>query len=203
MTNLPTESEIYGNSKKDKDVIVLNIYNKQQQNDEESNASLDNNQTEANLKLDDNYYNKLANNPMPLQNNNFVIYDNTRDNPNPYPFSENRGVQRPAPPIQNQNNYWKSVNPQVINDKMTNDQNYGKININSFETQGINTDKKKINIARPNKNYYEIREKKYKIKTPTHICIFCLLLFFLPPFAAVYCCFLCQKKYAFEKRQHR
>ena len=29
MTNLPTESEIYGNSKKDKDVIVLNTYNKQ------------------------------------------------------------------------------------------------------------------------------------------------------------------------------
>ena len=116
MSNLPTESEIYGKSKNDNDGIVLNIYNKPAQNNEESNENSEINQTEANLKLEDNYYNNLDNNPMALQNNKFTIYDNTRENPSPYPLSENRGIQYPAPPVQNQRNYYNSVNPNFVND---------------------------------------------------------------------------------------
>ena len=71
MSNLPTESQNQNNNQEQKDYITLNIY--QNNNQRYLNPVL--NQTEANLKLNDNHL---------IQNKNeFAYLDNTRENQNP------------------------------------------------------------------------------------------------------------------------
>ena len=201
MSNLPTESEIYGKSKNDNDGIVLNIYNKPAQNNEESNENSEINQTEANLKLEDNYYNNLDNNPMALQNNKFTIYDNTRENPSPYPLSENRGIQYPAPPVQNQRNYYNSVNPNFVNDGKDKSIKFGNDNINRNLNSNQELNKNQL-IGIKHEHIYKIeKEKKYKIMTPGNVCIFLILTFLCFPLGIIFCVYISKKKSLYKVRE--
>ena len=80
MADLPTTSKNYNNNQGQKDYITLNIY----QNNLQRNLDPVINQTEANLKLNENHLIQNKNEFEPLRyNNNFAYLDNTRENQNP------------------------------------------------------------------------------------------------------------------------
>ena len=80
MADLPTTSKNYNNNQGQKDYITLNIY----QNNLQRNLDPVINQTEANLKLNENHLIQNKNEFEPLRyNNNFAYLDNTRKNQNP------------------------------------------------------------------------------------------------------------------------
>ena len=91
MADLPTTSKNDNNNQGQKDYITLNIY----QNNLQRNLDPVINQTEANLKLNENHLIQNKNEFEPLRyNNNFAYLDNTRENQNPnfipqQKFSEN------------------------------------------------------------------------------------------------------------------
>ena len=80
MADLPTTSKNYNSNQGQKDYITLNIY----QNNLQRNLDPVINQTEANLKLNENHLIQNKNEFEPLRyNNNFAYLDNTRENQNP------------------------------------------------------------------------------------------------------------------------
>ena len=80
MADLPTTSKNYNNNQGQEDYITLNIY----QNNLQRNLDPVINQTEANLKLNENHLIQNKNEFEPLRyNNNFAYLDNTRENQNP------------------------------------------------------------------------------------------------------------------------
>ena len=80
MADLPTTSKNDNNNQGQKDYITLNIY----QNNLQRNLDPVINQTEANLKLNENHLIQNKNEFEPLRyNNNFAYLDNTRENQNP------------------------------------------------------------------------------------------------------------------------
>ena len=80
MSNLPTESQNQNNNQGQKDYITLNIY----QNNNQRNLNPVLNQTEANLKLNDNHLIQNKNEFEQFKvNNKFAYLDNTRENQNP------------------------------------------------------------------------------------------------------------------------
>ena len=219
--NLPTKSELYGNSNKNKeDFITLNIYNNKNLNiEEESNSDI--NQTETNLNFEDISTKKQREYLENLQKK-AIFLDNTRNNQ--YPNSENREVQLPAPapaptlPIYKQNaNFSKSLNPYKNNVKILN--NYSKsvnpYNYNNFQTYCDNQNNNNqiyyydarstekglepntLNIPQNGLNQLnQVQNKKKKNKmTSIEICI-CILLFFIYPPASIiyYCCIMNKKK---------
>ena len=120
--SLPTKSDlvaynadggIYGTSKSPNDVVVLNIYENNQLNNEDRSTEL--NETEANLKLNDIYNNKIIKKSVMQRPNNILFYDNVRDNR--YPLSDNFRNQlnsndKNLNPINNINN--NAINEVVI-----------------------------------------------------------------------------------------
>jgi hypothetical protein len=87
MSNLPTESQNHNNNQGQKDYITLNIY----QNNNQRNLYPVINQTEANLKLNDNHLIQNKNEFGQLRaNNNFAYLDNTRENQNPNFISQQK-----------------------------------------------------------------------------------------------------------------
>ena len=148
--NLPIKSELYNQSKNKEDFVTLNIYNQTKEVIEDSNY--DNNQTEANLNVGNNNPINKKDDPLDNLRKNAMHLDNTRQNP--YPFSENRGVNKysAAPPILNKekNNFSKSMNP-YFQDKNINI----KDNLNNVP---ISTEKE---IKQENHNIQTVKYEKY------------------------------------------
>jgi len=176
--NLPIKSELYNQSKNKKDFITLNIYNQPKEIDEDSNY--DNNQTEANLNVGNIEPINKKDDPLDDLRKKTMYLDNTRENP--YPFSENRGVNQysPAPPILNKekNNYSKSMNPYFQDKNINIKYNLNNVPISTEtkikeENNNIQTIKYVKNLKNQNK---KPKKKKTKIcgLTPCQIlgCIF-------------------------------
>ena len=113
----PTESQIEQQCKKNDDVIVLNIHNKKINDYIEDSSSLEN-ETNANLKLDDKYNNNFIDQTPSYNNtnninNNVVFFDNTRQIP--YPYSEYRAKIIYDTPS-NKNKFSKSFSPNNLDD---------------------------------------------------------------------------------------
>ena len=138
--NLSNKSELYNQSQNKEDFITLNIYNPPKEIDEDS--IYDNNRTEAILNIGDNYDINKKDNSIDDLRKKAKYLDNTRENP--YPFSENRGVNQPPPPVinNNKNNYSKSLNP-YFQDKINNI----KYNLNNVPISTENEFKKENNSA--------------------------------------------------------
>ena len=109
-------SDISSNSNNKSDYIVLNIYNNIKQNNSESNTNItitDNtneNETVSNIIINNNnniYYNNKDNyKSLNPKQQNIIYYDNERNNPNQYPYTDNS---------RNQNNLNKMDNNIIIN----------------------------------------------------------------------------------------
>ena len=125
--SLPTKSDlvaynegggIYGSSKSPNDVVILNIHGNNQLNNEDKSTEL--NETEANLKLNDIYNNKIIKKSVIQRPNNILFYDNERDNR--YPLSDNFRNQ-----LSSNDKYLKpinNINNNVINEVVIHQNNY-------------------------------------------------------------------------------
>ena len=212
--NLPTKSELYGKTNKNQDdFITLNIYKNVNLNNEESNIDI--NQTETNLNLENMSFQKQKEYLEKFQKKAMLL-DNTRNNP--YPLSEYRETQMPAPPIYNQNanfsktinpfnnniinkNYSQSVNPYNNNNIQNNNQT-NKNRIYNYNNQ-LSTEKRlkpnlnnahQHNLGKINE-VQSVKKKKDKM-TSKQICICILLTLLYPPCGIIYCCCIlyCDKK---------
>ena len=192
--NLPIKSELYNQSKNKEDFITLNIYNPPKEIDEDS--IYDNNRTEANLNVGDNCDINKKNDYIDDLRKKAKYLDNTRENP--YPLSENRGVNQPPPPAinKNKNIYSKSQNP-YFQDKINNN----KYNLNNVPISTENEFKKENNKAEIIRypNYIGNKMPKKKKKkicgcTNRELCILCCLTFIIWPVAICYGCYLLYKK---------
>ena len=185
----PTKSEINQQSKKDNDVIVLNIYNSNKEYNENENNET--NQTEANLKIEDNIRNYPASKPNNIinnNNNNIVFYDNTRQNQ--YPYSENRGVYSKDDHV-NKNKFSKSFNPYKINDLSRNKNN---INDVKFNEQNQNQLSNENIMIKPKENSIKFKKKKpnpFSFENLFLLRVFCIAFL---PCACIWCCYLCYKR---------
>ncbi len=189
--NLPTESEIKKyQSKKNDDIIVMDIYNGIKEKNDDSTT--DANQTEANLKLDDNYnYNNgniIINYNPPNKNNNIVFFDNTRENP--YPFSENRGINKlnDMPPQQTKNKFAKSLNPFKKHDFPKKEIETNKLKSNEENKKQLS--KEKINVDLKSSTSSSKKKSVFTCGT-IFACIFYTLIF--PPCGIIYLCGLIQE----------
>ena len=197
--SLPTKSELYNQSKVKEDFITLNIYNPPKETDEDS--IYDNNRTEANLNVGDNCDINKKNDYIDDLRKKAKYLDNTRENP--YPLSENRGVNQPPPPAinNNKNIYSKSQNP-YFQDKINNN----KYNLNNVPISTENEFKKENNNVEIIKypNYIGNKMPKKKMKkicrcTKDELCILCCLILIFWPFALCYGVHLLNKKDKEEK----
>ena len=195
----PTKSEINQQSKKDNDVIVLNIYNSNKEYNENENNET--NQTEANLKIEDNIRNYPAPKPNSIinnNNNNIVFYDNTRQNP--YPYSENRGVYaKDDNDHVNKNKFSKSFNPYKINDLSRNKNNINDVNFNKQNQNQLSNENIMI---KPKENSLKDKKKKTNPFAFNNIGLFILCLFIFPPCSCLLCYFLFKKR-KMEKEEEK
>ena len=206
----PTESQINQKSKNNKDCIVLNIHNNKLPCEMSLASSKpappppsNMTETEANLKIDEKLDDKKTDNSLPRNNiniaNNFIYYDNTRENQkNKYPYlpnSEKRGniIKEEKQIYKNKNKYSKSFNPykmnEIIQDKSDKDENQ-----NTKEKIIPQKEKNSIEIVDIEKN---IKQKKKKSccecwrgeKNQILRCIFCIIITPISPIAG--CFYLC------------
>ena len=192
--DLPTKSEIYNyKSQKNDDVIVMNIHNVQKERNDSSIT--DANQTEANLKLGENYNNNNNNNinidyNPPNKNDNIIFYDNTRENQYQYPFSENRGANQVGNMYlyQNNNNFAKSYNSYKIQDFPRKEIETNMLKFNEQNKEQL--PKENINLP-PKTNLIE--PKKKNIWSCTNICI-CIFLTIIFPFLGIIFCIILNNK---------
>ena len=206
--NLPTKSELYNNSNQTKDeesFITLNIYNHNNKIIEESNY--DNSQTRENLNLENNFAINNKKETIEDLRKKAMYLDNIREYP--YPLSEYRGVDKPAPPqIYNMNNnYTKSLNPvyqdkininkynlrnnyiNAINPYYQDEINNNKYNLNNVPISTENELKIKNAVIKQNANIIikEIpKKRKKKWLTCKEICIFMFLFFVFCPSSILY-----------------
>ena len=193
--NVQVKTEVYNQSQNKEDFITLNIYNPPKPINEDS--IMDNNLTEANLNVGDNYANHKKEDSIDDFRKKAMNLDNTRQNP--YPFSENKGVNQPPPPTINKDNYnySKSVNP-YFQDNINNN----KYNLNNAPISAEN-DNKKVNnnvqiIKNPNYIENQMPKKEEKKKCPCSTCEICIIVFLLClfwPLGVIYAYILCQRKH--------
>ena len=172
--NVQVKTEVYNQSQNKEDFITLNIYNPPKETNEDS--IYDNNRTEANLNLGDNYVNHKKEDSIDDLRKKAKYLDNTRENP--YPLSENRGVNQPPPPAINKdnNNYSKSQNP-YFQDKINN-----KYNLNNVPISTENEFKKENNniqiIKDPKYIGNQMPEKEKKKSAPVQLVKYSFLCYY-------------------------
>ena len=186
--SLPTKSElygyhnkgnIYGNSTNNNDCIVLNIY-KNENSTTHEDSSTNFNETEANLKLDYIYNNQITKKSVMQRPNNFVIYDNTRDNP--YPLSENYRNQissneKPLKNIFTDNKNNKNINVnQIMNNYNIQQNTQNETNIISAPTPVPITISDDISSPKIYKKGSDLDKKKMKCWKITKIILIIILI---------------------------
>ena len=197
----PTESQINPKSKKDNDCIVLNIHNKKLPFETSlASAAPPINKIETKLKIDEKFDDKKPDKLISKKNgniaNNYIYYDNTRENQkekNNNPYTEKRGkIIKEEEPINKKNiKVSKSFNPKKINEiieeKSDKDENT-KEQIIPEQNNAIKIEKiiKKDELKPKKKNCSCVcvkREIKYIL---SFIC--CILVSIISPCTS--CCFL-------------
>ena len=128
------EGYIYENTTQKNNIVVLDIKRNEQSNDDDKSTQL--NETEANLKLNDIYNNKIViKSVKPNKNQNQIVY-NDKINNNQYPASDNFRYKlysndKYLNPINNINN---NATNEINIHQNNNQQNYNVIQQNTENT---------------------------------------------------------------------